>query len=116
MVNVMGKLSRDKGAATEREVVNLHRKIGVTAERVPLSGAMKYQGNGQDVDVFWDGPDHGATICQVKRNLRGVTGVIKALGDADMLFLRWDAEPGERAQAPLVVMPWATYERLIKRR
>lgn len=39
----MGKASRDKGARRERLVVELHRKIGVKAERVPLSGAMKFR-------------------------------------------------------------------------
>ena len=43
--------SRAKGAEGEREVVQLHKTMGVHAERVPLSGAMAYRGNGEDVDV-----------------------------------------------------------------
>ncbi len=42
----MGKPSRDKGARRERQIVAMHEKIGVHAERVTLSGAARYQGNG----------------------------------------------------------------------
>jgi hypothetical protein len=111
----MGKLSRDKGARVEREMVNLHRKIGVLAERVPLSGGMQYQGNGEDIDVYVDGARFKPLSCQVKANPRGVKGVMDALGDADALFLRWDAEPGGRVRPPTVVIPWATWEKLLLR-
>ena len=112
----MGKLSRDKGAARERELVNLHRKIGIPAERIPLSGAMAYQGNGHDLDIhlpFLAGP----LCCQVKayKGPRGTKGITDALSDADALFLRYDAEPGHPAPPPLVVLPWATWEILVKR-
>lgn len=111
----MGKLSRTKGAATERELVNLHRKIEVKAERVPLSGAMRYQANAQDVDVYAVGDDAAPLVCQVKRlkGPRGTQGVMKALGEADALFLRFDAEPGCPAPPPTVVLPWRTWERIL---
>lgn len=114
----MGKLSRDKGANREREIVNLHRKIGVAAERVPLSGGTGYQGNGEDVDVFPDGLDYAPLCCQVKGlgSPRGTKGIIDALGEADALFLRFDAEPGQRVTPPTVVMPWRTWERLLLRK
>jgi hypothetical protein len=32
----VGKLSRDKGARAEREIVALHAEIGILAEKVPL--------------------------------------------------------------------------------
>ena len=35
----MGKASKIKGSRVERELVNRHRAAGITAERVPLSGA-----------------------------------------------------------------------------
>lgn len=113
----MGKLSRDKGARVEREIVNLHRKIGVPAERVPLSGSSGYQGNGQDVDLYVNGSDEAPLCTQVKalNGHRGTKGITDALGDADALFLRFDAEPGYAARPPLVVLPWATWERLIRR-
>jgi hypothetical protein len=111
----MGKLSRTKGASTERELVALHRRIGVEAERVPLSGAMRYQGNGEDLDVYPFGRDAAPLVCQVKRNLRGTKGVFDALSDADALFLRYDAEPGQQALPPTVVLPWRTWERILSK-
>ena len=35
----MGKASRDKGARTERQIVNSLQEAGLGAERIPLSGA-----------------------------------------------------------------------------
>jgi hypothetical protein len=46
----MSKLSRDKGLRAEREIVAAHVGLGIKAERVPLSGASRYQGNGSDPD------------------------------------------------------------------
>ena len=114
----MGKLSRTKGANREREIVALHRKIGIPAERVPLSGGTAYQGNSEDVDVYPDGLDHAPLICQVKGlgGPRGTKGIMDALGDADALFLRFDAEPGQRVAPPTVVLPFRTWERLLLRR
>lgn len=37
----MGKFSRDKGARVEREIVNALQELGLAAERIPLSGAVK---------------------------------------------------------------------------
>jgi hypothetical protein len=99
----------------EREVVKLHSKIGVPAERVPLSGAQRYQGNGEDVDIYPFGYDEAPVIAQVKCNQKGVKGLMEALGDADCLFLRWDAEPGQPARAPHVLLTWEAYERLLLR-
>lgn len=111
----MGALSRNKGARVEREIVHLHRAIGVPAERVPLSGGMQYQGNNEDVDIYVDGTAFKPLQCQVKANPRGTKGVTDALGEADALFMRWDAEPGGRVRPPLVLMPWSTWEKLILR-
>jgi len=98
-------------------MVNLHRSIGVFAERVPLSGGTDYQGNKEDLDVYLDGVRFAPLRGQVKglKGPRGCKGVIDALGDADVLFMRFDAEPGQRVKPPLVVMPWATWERLLLR-
>ena len=48
----MGKASRDKGLRRERAIVDVHRKSGIHAERVPLSGALGYRGNDADVDLY----------------------------------------------------------------
>jgi hypothetical protein len=53
----MARPSRDKGLRVEREIVALHAELGIKAERVPLSGAQRYQGNGCDIDVYINGPD-----------------------------------------------------------
>ena len=50
-------MQRRKGARLEREIVELHRTLGLRAERVPLSGAARYQGNGADVEIYPFGPD-----------------------------------------------------------
>jgi len=113
----MGALSRRKGASRERELVNLHRKIGVPAERVPLSGGSGYQANGEDIDLYPWGFDAAPLCCQVKARKADADKVIRdALGEADVLFLRYDAEPGQPVRPPLVVIPWSSWERLIKRR
>lgn len=114
----MGALSRRKGTNREREIVNLHRKIGVPAERVPLSGGSGYQSNGQDVDLYPWGTDEAPLCCQVKglSSDAGTKTILGWLADADALFLRYDAIPGEAARPPIVVTPWATWEKLLKRR
>jgi Holliday junction resolvase len=106
----MSKMSRDKGARREREIVQAHRDIGVRAERVPLSGATRYQGNGSDVDVYAFGPDEAPLICEVKARAsgEGFTTIERWLSDADVMFLRRD-----RADS-LVVLPWSTWVRLLE--
>ena len=105
----MSKLSRDKGARAERELVALHTEIGVKAERVPLSGASRYKGNGADVDVYAFGPNAGPLVCEVKARAtgEGFALIERWLGENDALFLRRD-----RAQ-PLVVLPWRVWTRLL---
>ena len=112
----MSNLSRRKGMRVEREIVSLHKKIGVKAERVPLSGAARYQGNGQDVDVYIAN-DTTPLYCQVKAlaDTAGTKLLLGWLADADCLFLRYDAEPGHPARPPLVIVPWSTWERLLRR-
>ena len=95
----MGKASRDKGLRRERAVVEIHVKCGMRAERVPLSGAMRYRDNGADVDLYV----RGATPLKAEVKARGEGGGFRTLerwlGDNDALFLIRD-----RA-TPLVVLP-----------
>jgi hypothetical protein len=107
----MGKSSRDKGQRRERQIVALHVDLGIHAERVPLSGASRYQGNGADLDVYPFSRD-GPPLCgevKARRNGAGFKTLEKWLGDNDMLFLVRDR------QEPMVVLPWGTWERLLKR-
>ncbi len=107
----MGKPSRDKGQRRERQIVALHVGLGIHAERVPLSGASRYRGNGADIDIYPFGEDAGALVGEVKarRNGEGFKTLERWLAENDMLFLVRDR------QEPMVVLPWATWERLLKR-
>jgi hypothetical protein len=105
----MSRLSRDKGARIEREIVAAHAELGIKAERVPLSGVMKYQGYGGDIDIYPFGACAPPLHCEVKARAsgEGFTTLERWLGDADALFL-----PRDRAD-PLVVPPWQTRARLV---
>ena len=96
----MGKKSRTKGGRLEREVVNLCKEMGLSAHRVPLSGAVK--GYAGDVIV-------GDLRCEVKGRAsgEGFTILERWLGDFDLLFLRRDRK------TPLVVMPWKTWQKVM---
>jgi hypothetical protein len=103
--------SRNKGAEGEREIVNLHKAEDVHAERVPLSGAMAYRENGEDVDVYILGRDETPLVCQVKRQKddRGWRTLLSQLGEADGLFFRSDKKQWH------VVLPIASYLKLVRR-
>ena len=106
----MSRASRDKGARVERNVVNLHRGLGVRAERVPLSGAMQFRNTAStDVDVYVFGPDDPPFVTEVKARASGEGFVTleRWLGEADSLFLVRD-----RA-TPLVVLPWARWQQIL---
>ena len=107
----MGKPSRDKGQRRERQVLKLHADLGVHCERVPLSGASHYRANGADVDIYPWGPE-GPPLCgevKARASGQGFRTLERWLGESDCLFLVRDR------QDPLVVLPWATWERLLKR-
>ena len=105
----MPKFSRDKGTRGEREVVALHKPMKVHAERVPLSGAMAYRDNGEDVDIYAFGKDEAPLVCQVKRQKTdaGWKTLLGQLGEADALFFRTDR--GEWH----VTLPWGVWKRLM---
>lgn len=105
-----GKRSPDKGHRAELEIVRRHDVLGVRAERVPLSGAVAFRG-ARDVDVYAFGPDSAPLVAEVKArgDGRGFALLERWMSDADLLFLRRD-----RAD-PIVVMPWATWVRLLAR-
>lgn len=108
----MGKPSRDKGARRERQMVALHQGIGVHAERVPLSGAARYQGNGADLDVYARGRDAAPLVfeCKARSTGEGFATIKRWLGINDGLLLVED-----RA-GPLVLLPWRTWAELVGKR
>lgn len=95
----MGKASRDKGLRRERAIVEIHTKSGLHAERVPLSGATRYRGNGADVDLYVRGPSPLKSEVKARGEGNCFRTLERWLGTNDALFLWRD-----RA-APLVVLP-----------
>lgn len=106
-----GRRSRRKGARVELEIVHLHRRLGIHAEKVPLSGGTAYQGKGHDVDVLAFGPDAAPLCCEVKAraNGEGFATLEKWLGINDALFLRRDHAD------PIVVVPFRVWALLLDR-
>lgn len=99
----MGAMQRNKGARVEREIVGLHNKAGVFAERVPLSGAVKGQraGQGHDIDVYI--PSRVSPLCgeiKSRKSGEGFKTIEDWMGDNDMLFLK------RNYGSPLVVLPF----------
>ena len=91
-------------------MVELHRTLGIKAERVPLSGAMRFRNTAStDVDVYPFGPDEAPFVTEVKARAdgEGFKTLERWLGEADALFLVRD-----RA-APLVMLPWARWQQLL---
>jgi hypothetical protein len=107
----MGGTSQRKGSRVEREIVALHKDIGVFAERVPLSGASRYRGNGADVDVYARGKDEAPFVCEVKsrKNGGGFVRLETWLGDFDALFLK------RNNRELMVVLPWRVWRSLLQR-
>lgn len=90
----MGKASRDKGLRRERGIVDVHTKCGIRAERVPLSGATHYRGNGADVDIHAGGPEPLKAEVKARGQGEGFKTLERWLGENDLLFLVRDrAEP-----------------------
>lgn len=85
-----GARHRRKGDRIESEIVALHRALGIHAERVPLSGAQRYQANGADSDLYPFGKDKAPSVTEVKsrKNGAGFTTLEKWLGEYDRRFLR----------------------------
>lgn len=104
-----GKGPRTKGNRIEREIVDAHKKIGVHAERYPLSGASRFRGSGHDIDIYPFGADEAPLVAEVKArgDGSGFAMLEKWLGEYDVLFLRRDR------QDPLVVLPWRVWQRFL---
>ena len=84
----MGKMSRTKGAVYERELVNDFRARGLTAQRVPLSGATEYAKGDVEVTAGYDGKTIYRGEC--KRRAALPEWIEKALGENDFLAMRED--------------------------
>lgn len=98
----MSKSQRDKGARVEREIVNMHREAGISAERVPLSGAAGGSFTG-DIVI---GGNLRAEV-KARKDGAGFVTLEGWLGDNDILFLK------RNRRDPMVVMDWQTYVSLM---
>jgi Holliday junction resolvase len=104
-----GSGPRRKGARIERALVEEHKRLGVHAERYPLSGASRFRGSGHDLDVYATGRDAAPLVAEVKarRSGAGFSTLERWLGEYDLLFLRRN-----NADA-IVTMPWRTWASLL---
>ena len=106
-----GARHRRKGNRVERELVQLHKALGVHAERYPLSGANRFRGSGHDLDIYAFGTEEGPLVAEVKSRQSGAGFVTleKWLGEYDCLFLRRDS-----AEA-MVLLAWAALLARVRR-
>jgi Holliday junction resolvase len=106
-----GARHRRKGDRIERELVQMHRALGLHCERVPLSGAARYQGNGADLDIYAFGRDEAPLVCESKarKSGAGFATVGNWLAEFDALFLK------RNNADPLVVIPWRVWARILER-
>lgn len=104
----MGKMQRNKGSRIERELVHLHKGIGIPCQRVPLSGAAGGLAAG-DLWIHLHPKDPTPAVAEVKAraHAQGWKNIKGWLGNNNLLFLREDQE-----KEPLVVMPWKEYVRI----
>lgn len=107
-----GARHRQKGDRIERELVKLHQALGIPAERYPLSGSSRYRGSGHDLDLYLFGEDDAPAVAEVKSRKGGVgfTLIENWIAETDLLFLK------RNHAKPMVVMPWSTWERLLRRK
>ena len=106
-----GAKHKKKGSRVERELVAAHRAIGVPCERIPLSGAARYRGDGHDIDVYAFGADWPPLCgeCKARKDGAGFAVLEKWLGTHDALFLK------RNHADPLVVLPWRTWQALLNK-
>jgi len=96
----MGRMQKRKGNRVEREIVNYLNKNGISAKRVPLSGAAE----GFKGDIIID----GSIRAEVKARKDGFKQIYKWLEGNDYLFLKANRKP------VLVVMMIEDFMKLFK--
>jgi hypothetical protein len=106
-----GRRSRAEGDRIEHEIVSRHAAIGIKAERYPLSGASRFRGSGDDIDIYAFGTDGGPLVAEEKarRSGAGFVTLEKWLGGCDCLFLQRNG-----AQA-VVLFAWRVWAALLAR-
>jgi hypothetical protein len=106
-----GARHRRKGGRVEREIVQLHRDLGVHCERYPYSGATRFRNGSHDLDLYLFGKEQAPAVCEVKarKNGSGFTTLERWLSDYDALFLK------RNNREPMVVLPWRVWRSLLER-
>jgi Holliday junction resolvase len=106
-----GARHRRKGARIEREIVERHKKLGIHAERYPLSGASQFRGSGHDIDLYLFGRDEALVVEEVKghKDGAGFAMLKRWLAEYAALFLR------RNNADPMVLLPWCTWSRILER-
>lgn len=103
----IGKRSKKKGYEGEREVVELLKKYGINAERVPLSGALKSEKYSCDVHIT----DIDKRV-EVKRRKSGMKTIQKWLNEdkhSNYIFFREDGDK----DGWVVIMPYTEFIDLV---
>ncbi len=97
-----------KGKRVERELVELHRDLGIRAQRVPRSGASGGVFSG-DLHLHLFGAEVDPLVAEVKSRAtgEGFKTLARWMDGADLLFLREDR------QAALVCLPGATWVKIV---
>ena len=105
----IGKRSKRKGYDGEREVVELLKKFGIDAERVPLSGALKSEKYSCDVVL-----SNGKRI-EVKRRKSGMKTIQKWMDEDDNSNYIFFREDGDK-DGWIVIMPYQEFIELVQGR
>jgi hypothetical protein len=100
-----GRSPRRKGSAFEREAVDLLQALGLAAERVPLSGAVKGGKYDHDISCPVRGVDRRI---EAKRRARAFRTIDRMLAGNFALIVRDDRS------RPMVVMLLETFAELAK--
>ena len=90
--------SKRKGSGYELELVRAHQRLGIDAEKMPLSGALGGEYSG-DLRV-------AGLTCEAKRRAKAFKFLYDSLaqgGGSDVLFVRADHQP------TLAFLPWDTW-------
>jgi hypothetical protein len=104
-----GRKSRNKGANEERAIVNLHRDMGVRAQRTLEAGARSDGSVTYDLDVYAFGEEEAPLIGECKIRADGFKQIYDWLGENDFLTIRADRK--ER----LYVVPEELWKTILKR-
>ena len=104
----MGKMSRDKGARVEREIVNAHKAEGIHSERYDSRRGQFGAERSYDIDVYWRGKDEAPLCGEIKARKKFPDWLVNYIGENDFLVLR------ENGREPLYVVPHHNWIRILK--